>query len=629
MKTNFYLNNTQITEPNNWAELSIELNFDKDNPSAQVGINEWDFGVGGYDANKDGAIINNTHINNGLTGGVGIFEGLPFRIELEKGGVYYDLFDGYIDLTQSLIYCELVNGQAVERGGIDWLNQVADSVSFEYLYEETNLLNDSDFVPVPYIINSIPKAGEAFLLLLTAFVSTKAIKDEIQLLTEMSIETSNPVSAISGVLKIALRVIYIATLIVTVVKLILDAIKLIIQPVKYHNCMYAKDLLRIGAEHFGLEFKSSIFERAPFNKLIIMPTQFNLADQNDGLLGFLRKEDAAGGYYNGTFGELLRSLKVMFNAKVILQDGVLTFERRDYNVSTPTYELPQLERNGYNINIDDFKSNIYIEFATDLNDRNTIQQYDGTAAQIQTLPKKVINRDMVLAKGFDRRSIPYALGKRKEKFTVPEQIIKALAKVIDPIVGALIKVVNAIIKVVNAVIKAIKKLIRAINTLPRIKIKFDPKPIKQIKYTPLGELIDDRLGMLMLENDFVSAPKMFLIDEQSNARKTNLRADNTTIVNANYLWENYHIIDSFDFSIFASTNQYKIYELSDVPFCFEDYEKVRRNNKIIDGEKEGIIDSLTWNIYRQTADIKFRINEIYTKNLETKVLTGKKPQPFI
>ena len=77
------------------------------------------------------------------------------------------------------------------------------------------------------------------------------------------------------------------------------------------------------------------------------------------------------------------------------------------------------------------------------------------------------------------------------------------------------------------------------------------------------------------------------------------------------------------------TNQYKIYEVSSVPFCFEDYEKVRNNNKIIDGEKEGIIDSLTWNIYNQTADIKFRINEIYTKNLKTKVITSKKSNPFV
>jgi hypothetical protein len=628
MKTNFYLNNTQINEPNNWAELSIELNFDKDNPSAQVGINEWDFGVGGYDANKDGASLSNTHIENGLTNGVGIFEGVPFRIELEKSGVIYDLFDGYIDLTQSLIDCELVNGQAIERGGIDWLNQVADSVSFEYLYEETNLLNDSDFVAIPYVINSIPKAGEAFILALTAFVTVQTIKQEIQALLEMTVETSNPISAISGVLKISLRVIYIITLIVTVVKLILDAVKLIIQPVKYHKGMFIKDLLRIGAEHFGLEFKSSIFESAPFNKAVILPTQYTLPDTDDGLLGFLRADDADAGYYNGTYGELLRSLKVAFNAKIILQDGVLSFERRDYNLSTPTYELPQIERDGYRVNIDDFKSNIYIEFATDLNDKNTIQQYNGTATQIQTLPKTIINKDMVLAKGFDRRSIPYALGKRKTDFTVPEKIIRALAKVIDPVVGTLIKLVNAIIRVINAIVEAIKKLLNLLRKIG-IKIDFDPDPIKEIQYTPLGELIDDRIGMLMLENDFISAPKMLLIDEKSNARKTKLTSDNETTVNAGYLWNNFHLIDSFDFSIFANTNQYKIYEISNVPFCFEDYEKVRNNNKIIDGEKEGIIDSLTWNIYNQTADIKFRINEIYTKNLETKVITSKKSNPFV
>src|SRR6056300_1258999 len=109
MKTNFYINNKRITEPNNWKELSLELNFDRDDPNSQVNINEWELGVGGYDPNKDGANLSNAHINNGLSGGVGIFEGLPFRIELEHAGTLEDVFKGYLDLTNDLIQCDLVN----------------------------------------------------------------------------------------------------------------------------------------------------------------------------------------------------------------------------------------------------------------------------------------------------------------------------------------------------------------------------------------------------------------------------------------------------------------------------------------------------------------------------------------
>jgi hypothetical protein len=236
---------------------------------------------------------------------------------------------------------------------------------------------------------------------------------------------------------------------------------------------------------------------------------------------------------------------------------------------------------------------------------------------------------MVLTKGFERRSIPYALGKRKTDLTVPEEIIKALAKVIDPLVGGLIRIVNGIIDVVNAIIKAIKKLVKAINTLPKVKIKFNPKPIKRINYTPIGELIDNRIGMLMIENDFISSPKILLIDEQNDALNTKLNSQNQSVLNCVYLYNNFHFIDSFDSKIYDKTNQFRIYEVENVPFCYDDYIKVKNSNKIYDGEKEGVIDSLTWNIWQQTANIKYRINDIYTNNLETKIITSKKGNPYV
>jgi hypothetical protein len=629
MNINFYINEKRIKEPLNWKELSIELNFDKDSPNARVSINEWDLGLGGYQPEDDGAILSNNHITDGLTGGVGIFEGLPFRIELEQGSDKQDVFNGYLDLTGANIDCDLVVADSIEDGGVDWLNDVADSVSYEFLFEKTNLLNEGDFVPVPYVINSIPKAGEAFLLTLTAFVTVQTIRAEIQAISEMAIETSNPLSAISGVLKIALRIVFVGTLIITVIKLIVDAVNLIIQPVKYHKGMFIKDLLRIGCEHFGLEFESTIFDSTPWNKALILPNQNELPDLDDGLLGFLKPDPEQTGYYNGTFGELLRSLKIMFNAKIVINDGVLRFERRDFNLSTPIFELPPIEREGFTVNADEFLSNIYIEFLTDLNDKNTIQDFEGTVAQITVLPKKIINKRMVLTKGFERRSIPFALGKRKESLTVPEKIIKNLAVVIDPIIGSLIKVVNAIIDVINGIITAIKKLINALNKIPGINISFNPPPIKPITYTPLGDLIQNRIGMLMLENDFIRTSKILLVNEANDPLNTKLTSDNQSVVNSVYLHNNFHFIDSFDPVIYDKTNQHKLFEIDNVPFCYDDFVKVKNNNKLLDGEDEGEIDSLRWNIFEQTSAVNFRINEIYTRNLETQVITGKKSNPNV
>ena len=179
------------------------------------------------------------------------------------------------------------------------------------------------------------------------------------------------------------------------------------------------------------------------------------------------------------------------------------------------------------------------------------------------------------------------------------------------------------VKTVNAIIKAIKKLLKALKKVG-IKIDFNPDPIKEINYTPIGELIDNRIGMLMLENDFINTPKILLIEEKGDPINTKVKSTNQSTLNSVYLYNNFHFIDSFDSKIYDKTNQYRIFEVENVPFCYDDYIKVKNNNKLRDGEKEGLIDSLSWNIFNQTANIKYIINEIYTNNLYTKIITSKK-----
>jgi hypothetical protein len=629
MRVNVYINNEQVNDPNNLNDLAISLNYDKDVPTAQVSLTEWNFGVGNK-ALPDGAVKTNEHIAGGLTGGVGALEGVPFRVELEHRGEAIDVFNGYLDLLSAEISCDRLTATAVETGGIDWLSDVADSKSFEYMYDNGEF-TDADFVSIPYVINSIPKAGESFLLLLTAFVVTQTIKQEIQALAEMSVETSNPISAIGGVLKIALRVLYIATLLVSIIKLVLDAVNLIIQPVKYHKGMYAYRLLEIGAKSYGFNsFQSSILKASPFNKMVIIPNQFDLPEDSNGIFGFKDSKNNTKGYFNGSMGDLLQIMRTMYNGKILVRDNVLRFERKDYNPSSAVYQVPPVEIDSYRLNGEDFISNLYIEFAYDINDKNTIKDYAGTSAQSITLPIKSNNPQMVLSKGFEKRSIPFALAKVKTELTAPEKIVKALATVVDPLVGGLVKLINGIIKVVNEIIKLIKKIINALNKLPGVNINFNPKPIKTIKWTPLKDLIDNRIGMMMLENDFIDVAKVLLIDEATDPRYTKINANNRTVLNAQYLFNNYHFIDSFDPKVYAQTNQHKLYNIDKVPFCFDDFKKVRQNNRIFDSEgRSGVVDGLEWNILGQTAKINYRINEIWTRNIQTKTKSTIKNNPFI
>jgi len=126
--------------------------------SNSLPVNKWRF------ANKDAHSIN-AYIDSGF-----IFEGLPFNIVLADGSNVITL-ENYLDLVDdAIISCSDVEANSKEKQRIDWLNEVADGFTFDYLHKETNLLPSSLFVPVPYVINAIPNNRDIFLAGLSVFV---------------------------------------------------------------------------------------------------------------------------------------------------------------------------------------------------------------------------------------------------------------------------------------------------------------------------------------------------------------------------------------------------------------------------------------------------------------------------
>ena len=149
MRIFYYINNQEVNRPLNWKELSVELNYDKDDVSSQaVSLTEFEWGLGDQTDGNDAARLINAHRTGGLTNGVGVFEGLPLRIELEIENNSYQLFDGYLNTATALYDCDKVIISAVEKGNIDWLNDVADSVSFEYLYESSTVFKRVQTYPI-------------------------------------------------------------------------------------------------------------------------------------------------------------------------------------------------------------------------------------------------------------------------------------------------------------------------------------------------------------------------------------------------------------------------------------------------------------------------------------------------
>jgi len=622
LKQRFYIDGVEVNEPNNYALNEIELNFDKGSDKASLSIDSWELGVGDLSNVNDAEIKSLKHLTDGLIGGVGVGEGKPFRIELENGGTPNVLFDGYLDLWTAKYECGKITAKAVEQGRVDWLNSGVGEVSFEYL-ASINLITEADYVLVPYVISTIPNYREAFMATITIFIITGEIFSQVEGILELTAEASNPFEA-SAIARLVLRIVYITTLLIALIKLTIDVFNLIIQPVKYHAGMYVNDLLRIGASFIGLTYSSSFLQSAPLDKLLILPEKFQTKLNDDGIFKavqglFTKDKTAQKGYpsFGYTVADLISAILLQFNAKLVMDGTNLRIERQNYNLSNTLYQIPAVERTEYTLNEADFFSNFFLKYQTDINDKNTLQEYAGTSYQVQVLPSNVINRKMVLTKRLDAIYINFALGKRKIELTFPEKIFDTFFKIVGGAIDLLVEVINIIIDIINGIIKLLNKIIKILKKLG-IDVGFVIPTIPNIDPPNFGNLIEDRINMLKMETDFINVPKMILVDNNSDATNNKLRPENEAVLSAKFLWDNFHYLKSFvgqgDNPI---GNQYYDYPLPKVPFTYDDYLKVKTDNRVIDtdGARTGIIRSLKWNIDEQTATGTFSIQQKYTNNL--------------
>lgn len=607
----FILDGNEINPPLNWQEIAPEVTFDRGgNAKIQLVSENFEFVRENIKIILDRAF-------NGVSGGVGMLEAIPFKIELHRPNKIRLLYDAYIDLTKDLTYnLDSVKVKATQRKSVEWLEDVS-GFSYEFL-KSIGIIKNTDYKFVPYVINSIPDYKEAAIAILSAYVVYEQIRETIQKIKELVADLSNPLTSISAVLKASLIAIYIITLITALVKLIKDITQLIIQPVKYHACMNVRTLLEKGCEYLGLTLSSSILSNTQFSKLYIMPEKFNnpLNTTDKRILGFtVAKKEEQDGFYKGTFNQLLSAIQTFFNGKVTIKNDVLYLERWDYNITPPQYVLnlplnPSIENNA-----NECIGNYFVSLETDTIDKNTLQEYKGTAFQVCLTPLISNNADLSKISGLEQVRIPFALAKRKTELSVPEKIIKAFLDALSLIINALIAAVNALISGLNSVIKLINKVLKALAAVG-IKITFQVAAIPSIPSVNLGNIIENRINMMKLETDHTSVAKIFLMDLGSQNKFNKLSNGNENIVSAEYIYRNFHYINSFLPTIDKPNgNQYEKYNLTNIPFGDLHFDQVLDNNQISVNGEDAIIESFKWNEPNEKADIRVRISTLLTKNI--------------
>jgi hypothetical protein len=576
-----YTDNQNLGEPRNWPELEITFNWVDNKEEGAVKTTQLEF-VGRqrkYLAER---------LMNGLTGGVGIFEGIPYRIEVGQEGAPSFVFDGYIDGASDTTFIgrEEIIANIKRKAGDDWLNDVADSFSFAYLYS-IGEITSSNFVKVPYIINYVPDGTQFILLSMSLYMATKELIENTKELSELIGQTVNAATPVVGVgagvgavvvtawdlgdwimyaIYVIAKIVYIVAITVAIVKLIQQVLEQIFPKQREHLGMSIFDLAKKGAEHLGLTLQSSLLEEK--RDWIYIPQK----DKKGGTTGERGYPTNTDPIY--TFGDFIRVYKSIFNADYKIIDGVFIFERRDYWQQTSGLTLPGIfndqERllNRFSPNTSEFIANYNIHWAYDTQDQNTLDDTTGLTFQAITKPNTVTDQKLVNMKGLAEISIPFALGKRKNSLTALETFAKGVFQVVDNITGIFGGGTN-----------------------------FTNK-------------IENRVGSLLLSSHFIAVGK--IVKMQGNKLDTDQREK----LAAKRLWEGYHYINSFA-EVNGVHNQWLKYPKLRMPITEEQLRTILGNNFLNSPEgKRAMIEILTWKPYDGTVEIDYRVNEKYTNNLK-------------
>lgn len=661
-KVDLYFDNTKVSEDVvNWRDLEIEVNFDEEEGQGVIKSGQLEFT--GSLARKI-----NTWNDQGMSGGVGIFEGPPFRIEACSGSV---VFGGCINTAECNTSYECDKVVAPLRSNkIDFINDRASSFSPAYLASlppnQPGKITTGDYILIPYIINTIPDYVNVMVAGISLYAmikeleevgeKTKAVIQEVAGDTVMTTTSSLPTvnvgigMAVGRVLVDILRITFYILYLLLIIQFIIQLIQMIfdnlIQRVKYKKAMRIITLFQRCSTYLGMSFSSTLLTGTSHKNDVIIPrkTAFDKSDNKNAttiisqtMLGaktYNRKDydDAINlkstGYYDGTFADLILGEELRLNAELRIIGNTLHFETKEFFANTSNYIIPNIKnKNGdpHGTNACQLASNYIISYTLDDIEENTYDQYTGTSCQMQIVPSAILNKRNILLKNLTEIILPYSLAKIKTDLSAVEQVVSALYDVADAIYSAITGFFNSILSVINGILSAISTITG--GTPPQIPLlpAFPPNPINA------------RIGMMVLSSDFIGVQKVLSISSTPfsgsnvpfNAFKPH--SNNVSLTAARTLMDDLHFTN---FAIRKITtngiikndhNQWLTYTDKEIPFCCDDYNKLLNNNfcKTYD-QKLAKVKSLVWKPDKNTARITYMVKQQYTNNLnQSYIIDGR------
>jgi hypothetical protein len=620
MSLRFTLDGDVIAPPQNWKELEIEMNFD--NNGARLTATDFEF-LGST------AKFINDWIEDGCNGGVGLLEPPVFKVdEVCEEGVF-NILDSILKLDEAEFACDWTKTPIQELGNLDFMENVADSFSFAYLTEgldfgdagkiEPNQFseiyyNTLDVPDVPLLINlSLSLYGLVFDIIQTIDQGVEAIAAFI----------GNYPAIFEGIGDFIINGLQTAILTLQAKVLVQQIVDALIPFPRKHKALKVKTAFEKSCEYLGYNFSSTILDSEEFRGLCILPKKTTQGSDINALGGLGVGE----GYPEQTFGDFIREINDVFNAKITIIGDTLHWERWDYFKEQSTYQAPNVKKEFNGTNASELNYNFILEFQTDSADLQTFQQFDNGIYSHTVIPivtnvgtattnfQNSANKKRLLTKGLDNRQFGYGLVGRRSTCSTPiEQVVTILYEISQGVPFLIEKITSQL--------------------TPTVSILGQEYDLGEYASYPEGFVEDFqftcRKGFMLLATDYVGQKRLCILDSENE----NLISSNNEIyLTSEYLFNNFHYINSpAPFGDNTQGNQWTTYKNIEVPFTCKDFQEIKQQgHNYIKFNDKGVIrdakiENLKFNPYDCTANMSVRIQKKFTCNLTSK---ERAPEPAL
>jgi hypothetical protein len=576
----YLLNGVPYNAPLEWEDVSIEAEYPDDSVQPSLTITEFNFNLEARKAIND-------WIAQGTSGGVGIFEGMPFDLNLFNNNPLSKSFKAFIDFRDNYNDRPDDGELSVSIMKDDSLKPFFDALNGTtcgYL-EEIGVFTDSDYTDIPYVVEKKFNLFEILMASIVLYLMVKELSESIYRTADAIATVASLLlfvgtgslalgSAFLAVAKAAINLAYTVVLLLAIIDLSKTLIETLLPPKRIHKGILLKTALTKIANHFGYQFTTSVSE---YENVYYLPSNPNLDEKV--VLGFIGVTAGTPkgipsvldyGYFTEDLFNLAKTLPY---AKMALIGNTIHLRPKNdpFWIQQTQWELPDVLVNTLRYNLDDMRATRLYSFAVDTSDEWTIDNYDRTAVEIKTTPSAVINERAVLLKGLEEVDFQTALGNRKDELNALEKLLKKVAGAIDDLTGL-----------------------------------FGGG-------TDFAGEIDSKVGILKQTSNWHTIPKLLYLS--GGLMPTNHRS----LWNAELLWDKYHIEKSFVSGNFNGQKQ--VYNDVNVPFGLEDFFQLTSNPYFKFNGEQAKITKFVWTVGEDSATINFTVKKPYTYNLkETKLI---------